>query len=187
MKRMLLLGVLVFLLVSTAPAGELRGVSMPDQITVEGQSLVLNGMALRKKMIFKVYVAGLYLSERESDGEKVLAKDGMRRTVMQFMRSVSAKKVNGAWYEGLEANTPGYSADLKSRFDTLAQYMDNVKSGEQLVFTYIPEKGTEVQVKGLVKGTIAGKDFADALFSCWVGKKPGPGEGFKNALLGHKD
>lgn len=187
MKRMLLLGFMVVMMVAAAPAGELRGVSMPDQITVSGQTLVLNGMALRKKVIFKVYVAGLYLQERESDGAKVLANDGMRRTVMHFVRSVSAKKVNGAWYDGLEANTPGYSADLKARFDTLAGYMEDLKTDDLLVFTYIPEKGTEVMVKGKLKGTISGKDFADALFACWIGEKPGPGEGFKNDLLGRKD
>jgi hypothetical protein len=38
-----------------------------------------------------------------------------------------------------------------------------------------------------VKGTIAGKDFADALFKAWIGPKPGPGEGFKNDLMGVKD
>ena len=29
-----------------------------------------------------------------------------------------------------------------------------------------------------------GKTFADALFACWIGPEPGPGEGFKEDLLG---
>ncbi|MBN1196483.1 MAG: chalcone isomerase family protein [Candidatus Aminicenantes bacterium] len=184
MKRLILTGLLLGFLVIPVSAAELRGVEMPDRITIAEQSMVLNGMALRKKVIFKVYVAGLYLPDKESDARKILSADSPRRTVMHFLRSVGAGKVNGAWYEGLEANTPGYSADLKQRFDKLAGFMEDVKSGDELVFTYLPGKGTEVTVKGSVKGTIEGKDFADALFACWIGEKPGPGEGFKNGLLG---
>ena len=154
---------------------------------VNGQQLVLNGMALRKKVIFKVYVAGLYLPAKEQSGEKILAADGPRCTVMHFLRGVSAKQVNEAWYDGLEANTPGYSAQLKQQFDALAALMEKLSDGDKLVFTYIPGAGTEVKVKGKVKGTLGDKAFADALFSCWIGKKPGPGEGFKKGLLGLKD
>jgi len=141
-------------------------------------------MALRKKVIFKVYVAGLYLPARETDARKILSADSPRRTVMHFLRSVGPGKINGAWYDGLEANTPGYSQDLKKRFDTMAGYMDKVKSGDKLVFTYLPGTGTEVRVRETVKGVIPGKDFADALFACWIGEKPGPGEDFKEGLLG---
>jgi hypothetical protein len=165
-------------------AGTLSGVTLPDTLDVNGQQLVLNGMALRKKVIFKVYIAGLYLPAKESDSEKILATDGPRCTVMHFVRSVDAKKINEAWYDGLEANTPGHSAELKKQFDSLAALMEDVKSGDKLVFTYRPGSGTEVKVKGNVKGSIGDKAFADALFSCWIGKKPGPGENFKKGLLG---
>ena len=90
-------------------AGTLAGITLPDKMDVNGQQLVLNGMALRKKVMFKVYVAGLYLPAKEQSGEKILAADGPRCTVMHFLRGVSAKQVNEAWYDGLEANTPGYS------------------------------------------------------------------------------
>lgn len=187
MRHLLLVGLLIGFIATPVAAGELRGVTMPDSITVGENTLVLNGMALRKKIIFKVYVAGLYLPAKETDARKILAADSPRRTVMHFVRSVGAGKINGAWYDGLEANTPGYSEDLKKRFDTLAGYMDKVSSGDQLIFTYLPGIGTEVKVKGAVKGTIAGKDFADALFACWIGEKPGPGEDFKKGLLGLDD
>ncbi len=47
-----------------------------------------------------------------------------------------------------------------------------------------PGEGTRVDVKGVTKGTIPGKPFADGLFKAWIGPKPGPGEGFKKQLLG---
>lgn len=186
MRNFLLLTVAFLLVLPTTYliAGTLKGVTMPDSIELEGKTLVLNGMALRKKIIFKVYVAGLYLPQKESNAEKILQADGERRCVMHWLRSVGTGKITDAWYEGLEANTPDYSPELKKQFDTMCGWMEEMKDGELIVFTYIPGKGTEVNVKNKVKGTIEGKAFADALFACWIGPKPGPGEGFKEDLLG---
>ena len=69
---LLFMAVLLALPMSFLIAGTLKGITMPDTIMVEDQTLVLNGMALRKKFIFKVYVAGLYLPQKESDAEKIL-------------------------------------------------------------------------------------------------------------------
>jgi hypothetical protein len=175
---------LVVLFATPIVAGTLAGITLPDSMDVNGQQFVLNGMALRKKVVFKVYVAGLYLPAKEQSGEKILTVDEPRCTVMHFLRSVSPKQVNEAWYDGLEANTPGYSPQLKQQFDSLAAMMEDLKDGDKLVFTYKPGVGTEVKIKGKIKGTLGDKAFADALFSCWIGKKPGPGEKFKKGLLG---
>jgi len=187
MHRKIILFLLVLLMAATTyplTAGELKGVKMEDSITVEGNNLVLNGMALRKKFVFKVYVAGLYLPAKESNAEKIFKSDESRHLIMHFLRSVGPKKINNAWWEGLEENTPNASADLKKKFETLCAYMEKVKDGERIVFSYVPSKGTIVKVKGAEKGVIEGKDFADALFACWIGPEPGPGEGFKKDLLG---
>ena len=185
-RKLLLIAIAAFLVfpVTFLNAGTLKGVTMEDSIEIDGKKLVLNGMALRKKLFFKVYVAGFYLPQKEKDAVKILTSDTMRRMVMEFMRSVGKGKLNGAWMDGLEDNVPNASAEVKKQFATLCSYMEDVKEKDQVVFTYIPEKGTEVKVKGAVKGTIAGKPFADALFASWIGPDPGPGEGFKEDVLG---
>jgi hypothetical protein len=183
-RRSLIGSVLVLLFVAPVLAGTLKGITLPDTLTIGDQTLVLNGMALRKKVIFKVYVAGLYLPAKEKNSETILAADQARCTVMHFLRSVDAGKISEAWFDGLKANTPNHSPELKKQFDTLASLMEDLKEGDKLVFTYLPGKGTEVKVKGVIKGTLGDKAFADALFACWIGPKPGPGEGFKKDLLG---
>lgn len=186
MRRFVLLSMAISLVfpMSLLIAGTLKGVTMPDTIQVDDQTLVLNGMALRKKFIFKVYVAGLYLPQKESDAKKILEADQIRRCVMHWMRSVGVKKINKGWFDGLKDNTPNYSPELRKQFMKLNGMMEAIKDGELIVFTYIPGKGTEVSVKGKIKGVIEGKPFADALFACWIGPKPGPGMGFKEDLLG---
>jgi len=164
-------------------AGELAGVSLSNTAQIGENSLVLNGLGLRKKAFIKVYVAGLYLTEKQTDASAVLAADSARRTVMHFLFGVSESKMCGAWEEGLEENTPGASAGLQQKFANLCSYMEDIGKEEEIVATYLPGMGTEIQVKGVVKGTIEGKDFADALFACWIGPEP-PGEDFKLGLLG---
>jgi len=162
----------------------LAKVTMPDSIIVDGHELVLNGMALREKLVFKVYVDGLYLPARERSAEAILQNDLVRHNVMHFMRSVGKGKLVDAWLDGLDANVPQASNELKKQFGQLSQWMEDVVEGDVMTFTYLPGIGTRVTVKGTIKGAIEGKAFADALFSCWIGVKPGPGKKFKNALLG---
>ena len=182
MKKLLILALAVG--ISTAAWGrEMAGVTMSDTVEIGDQTLVLNGMGLRKKAIIKVYVAGLYLTEKMDDATAILAADTTRRTAMEFRFGVSADKMCAAWKEGLENNTDNPSAELKAKFDTLCEYQADMDKGGMMVYTYVPGTGTEVSINDAVKGTIEGKDFADALFSCWIGPEP-PGAAFKKGLLG---
>ena len=183
-----LLGLLVLALAAVpappAAAATLSGVTMPDSESAGGHELVLNGMGLRKKFIIKVYVAGLYLPERETSADDVLAADAPRIMVMKFLYGVGKDQMCDAWDEGLEANTPNASAELKRHFQTLCGWMEAIEKNEEMRFTYLPGSGTMVSVKGREKGEIEGKAFADALLGTWIGPDPGPGEDFKKAVLG---
>lgn len=181
--RTLLAFCVVLAVAGGAQAGELAGVTMPDTTEVGDQQLVLNGMGLRKKAIIKVYVAGLYLPDKQSEADEILEADTARQLVMDFKYGVSGEKMCGAWEDCLEANVTNASDEIKADFKRLCGFMDDMEKGERMVFTYLPGKGTESTVKGQSKGIIAGKPFADALYSCWIGPQP-PGEDFKRGLLG---
>lgn len=186
MKKLALPPLVALLLTVAAPlrAGELAGVTMDEEITIDEQSLVLNGMALRKKAIFKVYVAGLYLPEPESSWQQALAGDGPRHMIMHWVRTVGKDSICDGWYDSLEANVADPSPELRRDFDTLCDAMEEAKTGDRYVFTYLPDQGTIVKVKGERKTVIEGKEFADALFSSWIGEHPGPGEDFRADLMG---
>ncbi len=183
-KLHLILIIILTVFIGSLYSGTLKGIKMEDTIKLDNDTLVLNGMALRKKVFFKVYVAGLYLTKKETDETKIFSSDTKRVLKMEFMRSVGAKKLNGAWMDGLKDNTPKHSAELKKQFDTLCSYMESVKDGDRVEFSYTPNTGTTITVKNKAKGTIKGKPFADAMFACWIGPEPGPGNGFKEDLLG---
>jgi len=167
-----------------AAAGTLAGITLPDKAEVKGQSLVLNGMGLRKKFVIKVYVGGLYLPQKEKSAAKVMGADAPRRMVLHFIYDVSKDQMCDAWNEGLEQNTPNASAEVKKAFATLCGWMDGVGEGNRLVMTYLPGEGTTVEINGKAKGTLPGKAVADAILATWIGPDPAPGEDFKKAVLG---
>ena len=182
--RIISAAALSLLLAVPAGAGTLADVTLPDKAEVKGQSLALNGMGLRKKFVIKVYVAGLYLPQKEKNAQKILSGDTPHRMVMHFLYGVSKDQMCEAWNEGLEANTPNASAEVKKAFTTLCGWMEPIDKGKQIVMTYVPGEGTQVEVNGKVKGTLPGAATADAILATWLGPKPGPGEDFKKALLG---
>lgn len=174
---------LALALAPSAGAGELAGVKMPDTAKAGDTSLVLNGLGLRTKMIFKVYVAGLYLPAKQSDPAKILAEDSARRLEMQFLRSVDKGSIAEAWAECLTANSPGAGSEVQQGFKQLAGWTADMKEGHQMSFTYVPGQGTEIAVQGAAKGKVAGKPFADAMFACWLGPTP-PNPELKAGILG---
>jgi hypothetical protein len=153
-------------------------------VKVDGQTLVLNGAGVRKKLFIKVYVGGLYLPSKQHEAAAILAADTPRQMVMDFIFSAGKAKIAEAWEEGLQTNTPSASAEVKAAFKTLSSWMEDLKKGQRIVLTYVPGTGTTVEVKGKIKGTLPGKATADAILATWIGPKPGPGEDFKKAVLG---
>ena len=125
---------------------------MPATVEVGGQSLVLNGAALRKKSIVKVYVAGLYLPAKSQDANAILASDGPRELRMQFVRDVGKDKMCEAWDESLKNNTPDADAQLQGEFKELCGWMQDLKKGDVMSFTYVPATGTTVDDRGPEEG-----------------------------------
>lgn len=189
--RKLLFGALLttaVLLAAAAPppagAATLADVTLPDKADTGGQVLVLDGLGLRKKFFIKVYVGGLYLPAKERSPAKVLGADAARRMTFHFLYSVSAQQMCDAWNEGLADNTPAAAAEVKTQFKTLCSYMEDIPKGNEMMLTYLPGQGTRVEVNGKLKGTLPGKATADAVLASWIGPHPGPGDDFKQAVLG---
>ncbi len=165
-------------------AAEVSGVKMPDTLSVEGKTLKLNGAGLRKKVVFKVYVAGLYLETPSKNAAAVVSADQVKSMHLAILRTLDAGKITEAIAEGFEKNSRAQMPSLKARLDRFNAMFPNVKEGDEIVMTYVPGKGTAVTAKGVDKGIIEGKDFADALFSVWLGPNPVQ-EDLKAKLLGN--
>ena len=164
-------------------ADAIAGISPPPTISAEGRTLRLNGAGLRKKLVFKVYVAALYLETPSHSAEEAVSRDEVRQMRLWILRSLKGRQISEAISEGFERNSKATLPALQARLDRLNAMVPDVSDGDQLTLTAVPGRGTVVSVKGAEKGTIEGKDFADALFSVWLGTNPVQ-EDLKRALLG---
>ncbi len=176
---------LAALLLSHAPAAELSGVTMADEVMVPaGPTLLLNGMGVRKKLWIKIYIGGLYLEQKSTNAEQILASTQTKRVVMHFVTDRATRsKMESAFEEGYAKNAPGQEALLRKRMDQLKSYFGDMKKGEVAVITFVPGEGTHVSLNGAPKETIPGDDFARATLSLWLGPHP-PGEDLKKGMLG---
>ncbi|MFV2071158.1 MAG: chalcone isomerase family protein [Thermoanaerobaculales bacterium] len=181
----IVIGVLVMMLaLPFAGAGSLAGVTMADRVTVSGATLHLNGMGLRKKMMFKIYVAGLYLEETTHDAAAAVSAAGTKQVVMHFLTNkATKKKMDSAWVEGFRANSSGEFKALEDRVSTFVDYFGDMKVGDVIELTIVPGEGTIIGLNGEVLGTIGGEDFAAALLRVWLGAEP-PTEDLKRGMLG---
>ena len=172
----------VSMLDTAALAGELAGATLPDTLKSGDLTLKLNGLGLRKKSVFKVYVGGLYLESLSKDAGAILAADQAKAIRMHFLRDLTKAQLVEALQSGFEGNAKDKTGQ-KAAFDKMLALIPDMKEGDTLTFTYLTGKGTMVQVGNKELGAFAGKGFSDAIFSIFLGPKP-PTEELKKGMLG---
>lgn len=184
-KLALSLAVLFFVSAVTfnVNAATLAGVTLPDSQQVAGKPLVLNGMGIRTKYMVKVYVGALYLEQKSSDANAIVNSDAPKQITMHFLHGASKSQMTDAFDEGFSNNSPDAVKSMKSQIDQFLGGLDAVKSGDEMVVTYVPGTGSTLFINGQKKVTVSGSGFATVLFSVWLGPKP-PNADLKKGMLG---
>jgi len=163
-------------------AATLAGVTLPDSATVAGQRVELNGLGLREKFFVDIYVGGLYLSHRTTDGAGAIAADEPKRVVMHFIYSkVTREQMVETFEEGF-AGLPGVATHRADIDRMIAWVPAQVVAGQEIVFDYSPGKGTSMVLDGKVLGTIPGAEFMKLVWGIYLGPHP-PTEDLKRGML----
>jgi long-chain acyl-CoA synthetase len=180
-----LVGMLVGMFAAVALAAEVGGVRLDDKVSVGAQELVLNGAGVRTRVVFKVYVASLYLPQKATELAAVLAKSP-RRIQLNLLRTLSADQLVEALNEGLaENNTAAELGAVKSQVDALATIMKSfkeIKEKDVITLDFV-DGATRIGLNGEAKGNIGGDAFNQALTKVWLGEKPVQAD-LKKSLLG---
>jgi Chalcone isomerase-like len=188
MKFLSKLAFATLFLVLTLPAQaiEIKGVKVDETAQVGGNALVLNGAGVRTKLMFKVYVAGLYLTQKQTSADAVLSDSGYKRVSMHFLRELSAEKLLHAMDEGFEANNSAAEmTTVEPQMKAFRQMMTSakvVKEGDVILLDYTTA-GTQVSLNGKVLGVVEGLAFNQALLRVWLGRNPVDAS-LKKAMLG---
>ena len=167
---------------------EMEGQKFEPTVQVGGQTLNLNGVGLRRRAVFKVYVAGLYVPQKSTNAATLINDKGARRVSLRMLRDVDAGSFIDSFNDGLKNNlTEAQLAALKLQMDALTATLKSIgeaKKGDVINFDYTPEAGTRISVNGQPRGDpIPGADFFSAVLRIWLGEKP-VDESLKKGMLG---
>ena len=187
-STLLTAGLLVAAQVHAQQPVEVEGQKFEPVVTLGGQTLNLNGVGLRKRAIFKVYVAGLYAGQKSANAGALVGDKGPRRVSLRMLRDVDADSFIGSFNEGLKNNhSEAQLAAIKSQTDALSATLKSIgeaKKGDVINFDYTPDGGTRITVNGQPKGNpIPGAEFFSAVLRIWLGDKPAD-EALKKGMLG---
>lgn len=186
-KALLATIVLACAIGQAASAAEVAGVRVDEQVKVAGKELKLNGAGIRTKFFVKVYVAGLYLTEKKATVEDILKVDGPRRVSITFVRDLSSDAFGDAFMDGLNKNTDDAEksrlAGQISKFGELFGMVQGVKKGDVLTLDWIPGAGSLVTLNGKKVGEVNSEVAAyNAILRIWLGNKPAD-EKLKKAMI----
>ena len=175
------------LLVAPAAAADSStkgGVTMPNQLSMYGERLTLNGMGVRQASMFRVnvYVAGLYVENPTQNARELINSEQIKVFHMLFVRDVSQSDVADSLEEGFKDSAADYSA-VRAHVEQMKTWLPSFDKGDTLTYSYRPGRGVRIAVNNETVGTIPGRPFARALFGVWLGDNP-PNSSLKRGLLG---
>jgi hypothetical protein len=137
----------------------------------------LTGVAVRKKVIFKVYGMAHYMQDAgkmgEADAYAAVLTDGKAKQIsLQFVRDVDAASIQSAYRDGFKNSTP--AADLpkiQGSIDKLLAYFSTpVKVGDAFTYRWLPGGTIIATVQGQEKPGITDPAFAKSLWAIWFGE-----------------
>ena len=175
-------------LVGIAQTTEIAGVKFTNTVQLGNTKLQLNGAGVRYKVVFKVYAAALYLGERATTPEAVLAAPGPRRLQIVMLREIDANELGKLFTKGMEQNAPReeFSKSISGimRMSDIFSSRKKLQAGESFAVEWVPGTGTVISVNGKPEGApIKEPEFYSALMKIWLGKSPADAQ-LKDALLG---
>jgi hypothetical protein len=174
---MLRIAMSLFVCLAIAPftqAKVVNDVEIADSIQVAEQSLALNGAGIRSKFFLNLYVGALYLNEKSTDADTLIAADEAM-TIRLYITSslIDGEKMSEATLDGFVKSTGGNLAPIQSEVELLiGAFRDAVADKDVFDLQYVPGQGVSVIRNGEVKVVVPGLAFKKALFGIWLSDDP---------------
>src|ERR1051325_5448482 len=95
---------------------KINGITFQDSYTAGKDKLVLNGGGTREKYWMDMYVAGLYLTEKNKDAQKVIdANSSMAIRMVIVSGLITSDRMTEAVDEGFKKSTGGHPEKFKDQ------------------------------------------------------------------------
>ena len=160
-----------------AQAAVIEGQHFDDRIRLADTELVLNGVGLRAVAWLKGYAAGLYIAQKASTPEAVVAVKGPKRIRMKMMVEVESKEFVKAFDKGMKRNLSEAEfnalTDRMAKFDAIVNALVKLKKGDVVDLDYLPSRGLVLSLNGVAMGeALPGEDLYAGLLKIFIGTRP---------------
>jgi Chalcone isomerase-like len=169
---------------------KLADVVYPNEVTLAGQKLVLNGYGMRFRFGFRVYTAALYTPTKLTKNEEVIKPTVIKRLHLVAQRDVKGDEFGKLFTRAMEENM---SKEDFSKIINGVIRMGNIfaegkqfSKGDAIFIDVTPGTGLVTTFRGKQQGEpIKEPEFSENFFKIWFGKKPAD-EQLRRALLGEQ-
>lgn len=153
-------------------AVEIEGVTFANRVETGSVELELSCVGLLKYMyVLKGYVAALYVDPASVSAD--VLDDVPKRLEISYFWDIEGSAIGEAGDELVARNVDATTlARIRPQLDRIRSLYEDVHPGDRYALTYVPGRGTELALNGVVKGVIEGSDFARAYFAIWLGDRP---------------
>ncbi|NJS37304.1 MAG: hypothetical protein HC765_14330 [Brachymonas sp.] len=163
-------------------------VTYPNEVTVGGQKLLLNGYGMRFRFGFRGYTAALYTPSKMTKNEDVIKPTVAKRIHLVAQRDLKGDELGKLFSRGMEDNMTkeDFSKIVNGviRMGNIFAEGKQFNKGESIIIDNIPGTGLLTTFRGKQQGEpIKEPEFSENFFKIWFGKKPAD-EALRVALLG---
>jgi Chalcone isomerase-like len=169
---------------------KIADVAFPNEVTVGGQKLAINGAGMRFRFGLRIYAAALYTPTKLTKNEDVTKPSVAKRLQLVAQRDVQGDDFGKLFSRGMEENMS--KEDFAKIINGVIR-MGNIfadgktfKKGEVIIVDVVPGTGLITNFRGKQQGEpIKEPEFSENFFKIWFGKKPAD-EALRKALLGEQ-
>lgn len=181
MKKYMLLVLLVTGLGMGNAQTRVGDASLPNEVSVDGSKMKLNGAGMREKFWIDLYAGGLYLGEKSNNAASVIKSEKAMMIKLHIVSGlVTQGKMIDAVTEGFENSTTGFAT--QQQIDKFIGFFNEEIVKDNVFDIYAKDGVVKAFKGGKLLGVVEGQDFKEALFGIWLSDKPADKK-LKKAML----
>ena len=124
--------------VPTFAKTEIGGVTLPDTLKIGDETLVFNGGGIREKFWLDMYVGGLYLSQKETNSQKIIESDQPMAIFMEIVSGmITSERMIEAVEEGFQKSTGGNTSPIQKDIEMFINaFREKIQEGNTFLISY---------------------------------------------------
>ncbi|WP_396587956.1 chalcone isomerase family protein [Bermanella sp. R86510] len=149
-------------------------------------ALTLNGIAQYTTLGQPIYIAALYLPEKQSQRQQILQQPQFQRMLLKVTaQQWRARQWQKQWLNDININNrPNVLSSLQEDIQRFTQILPSgLQKGDEVRIEYHPEKGTQIFINGEQILQTKDRELYVCLLKAWLGNLP-PSREFKKQILG---